>query len=471
MKKIIYTSIFFACCLLVVFSSCKKDKPSESYSEENQQDSTTKMINNYIEDAKQKAAEKPIEINVDSEILNIKQSPPNEHNLRYSILAKQLFNTNRINDAIEIVHKINETSISDTCFASMARRQIGEFNKSFVENKSSASSLNLRAVSLSEEIIVNLIKEIGDPLLWANLSLEFAVVRAKILGDSETANMLVKFADEMQNDNKASGIQRMQSLKMVANWLLNQNQKEQSLAICKTAELITSSVAEPIDAVFALNELSALYILLNSITDASRVCDESILYAAKITTPAEKATAILKIAEMFSILQINFKNRRDVGKFVKLKKLILAVDPIIAKHDSETENDIEQDNSNKYQPNLIDDKNSVADSKENRKIESTVLSWRQIRSTRDMLLRNLSRRQAWLVPESRISLDDVLSTIHEIEDDNIRDDAIITAIDMLNITGSQEEAKNWTELINNKNKKIETIKKIQTKAESIKNEE
>jgi hypothetical protein len=65
-------------------------------------------------------------------------------------------------------------------------------------------------------------------------------------------------------------------------------------------------------------------------------------------------------------------------------------------------------------------------------------------------------------------LDEVWDTIFDIESDRVRDEAMISAVDMMSITGSLEEAKEWAKRITNEDKKNEIIKKIDEKIESQK---
>ncbi|MDR2345754.1 MAG: hypothetical protein LBE18_06780 [Planctomycetaceae bacterium] len=461
MKKNIYLPIIFAYCLSIAAIGCNQPQVPSPLSKEERQ----KIINSYVEGIKHEAEKNPIEINTAKEINEIELSPKNEHNLRYSILVHQLLFTNQINDAVQVIVKINDTTIKDTCIADIVRHQIKEFNKTNVDEKS-PSALESMSAKLSNELheIINVIEQTNDPLLLTELNIELETTRNTILDKSETSDTLIKLANKIHNDNKIDIIRRVKSIQMIVNYLLNNNQKKQALEICNQLEKIIDTITNPVDIVFVLHNLSALYMLLGSVPDAIRTCETAVPYAGKITTPVEHATAILKIAETFSILQNNFINKREIGKLIQLKKLILSVDPIIARHDIEAENNIKQNVSETNKQNIAD-KSSTAQSEVYRS-SSTDLSWQDIRLKRDKLLRNLVRRQVWLVPESQFSLDDVWSTIHDIEDDTLRDDAIVVAIEMMSITGELEESKDWADFISDKNKKNEIIKKIETKIES-----
>jgi hypothetical protein len=247
---------------------------------------------------------------------------------------------------------------------------------------------------------------------------------------------------------------------MIAGWFLKQEQKERALAICKKTEEMAEYIFNPSDGVFAMLDIVRFYTLLESVADANRVCDASIPFVAKITVPTEKATAILKIAETLSMLSMRFRDKTDVSRLVQLKKLILSVDPIIAKHDS--------DKTKINSSNLDSDSVSSLGSDLADHFEVEILSWAQIRLTRDTLLCNLVRHQVWFVVESRISLDEVWSTIHDINDDELRDNAIIAAVNMLCLMGSLDEANDWADFISNAEKKKDTIKKIKTKSKESK---
>jgi hypothetical protein len=457
MKKINYQSIIFVYCLFIFVFGCEQVPPPQP-SEEKQQEIAAMMIKNYVDEIKRELELKPIEIDVAAEISEIDRMPKAEQNLRFSILAGQLIEVKQINDAVNVLDKINDPMLRDTYFAKITRYHIDNFNNSAADKKSPISTPTSTSTPIStptvidetDELrtIVSVIDKINDLSILTELSIELAAVAVEKLDKSVAFDMLVKTADKVQS-SKAAGSHRVKSLQSMAHWFLKHEQKERAMELCRKAEEIIPLIEYPLDNVFVRLDLSSLYMLLDSISDAGRVCDASIAYIEKITTPAEKATAILKIAETFSILQINFSGRRNVAKLVYLKKLILAVDPILAAQELETGEEI-------------------AAAKGAKQSELQILSWERIREMRDVLLRGLVRHQVWLVPESRISLDEIWSTIHDIENDSLRDDAIIAVVDMLCITGSLEEAKDWADFINSTDKKNNTLKKINTKSESLK---
>ncbi|MDR2642884.1 MAG: hypothetical protein LBC74_08820 [Planctomycetaceae bacterium] len=447
MKKINYLSIIFVCLFIVVLG-CERVQPPNP-SEEKRMETAEMLINNYVDEMKKQVTSKPIVIDVAAEIREIEQIQETDHNLRFAVLVRQLIDVNQISDAVNVLDKINDPVLQDTYLGEIVRLQLKELKNSIANNKSS-STPNQPITTMSGELqtIYDVIIKINNLLFLTELGIELATISAENSDSSGAIDILIQIADKVRN-SKAPGIQRVKSLQIIADYFLKQDRKEQAIEFCKKSEEVITDIVNPIDSVFVMLDLSSLYLLLDSVSDAERVCDASIQYVAKITTPAEKATAILKIAETFSVLQIKFKIKRDVKKLAYLKKLILAVDPIIANHDSEANKD-------------------VAETKLTDQIESAILSWERIRSMRDMLLRGLVRHQVWLVPESLISLDEVWSTIHDIENDSLRDDAIIAAIDMLCITGSLEDAKNWADFINNADKKKDAVKKIDTKTEAQK---
>ncbi|MDR2171589.1 MAG: hypothetical protein LBP59_15715 [Planctomycetaceae bacterium] len=475
MKMISYLSIIFLCFLFVFTIGCERAQPPVTPSENQRRAINEQIINSYVEETKREVDAKPIEINIIAEINEIEKSPEDEHDLRFSILGQKLIITGQIGEAAKVVSKINDVVMRDTCYAKLARYQIGAIKNLTVNNTPLSPSITSTTsathetpqISSTSSTLEDIIFSVNDLPLMTELGIEFAAVRINLSDKSGASDMLFKIPDKIQDGNKSGGIRSIKSLQKLVNWFLEHDQKDRALATCKKAEAAAAHISDPFDAAISILDISATYVLLDAISDASRVCETSIPFAAKVTIPSERATAILKIAETFSMLQIKFGLRNDVAKLTRLKKLILAVDPIIASYDlTDAEvnkvNDVNSDNANKTDKTRTDKKNPDG--------APPILSWERIRTTRDMLLLNLVRRQIWLTPEGKISLDEVWSTIHDIDDDLIRDDAIITAVDMLCITGSYDEAKGWTDFIKNVDKKNNTIKKIETKIEAAKNQ-
>ncbi|MDR0391849.1 MAG: hypothetical protein LBH59_08080 [Planctomycetaceae bacterium] len=448
MKRNNYWSKIFVCCLLFVVFGCGQTQPPKP-SAESQQEYAQMLINQYVDEVKKNAASKPVEIDVEAEVLEVLSSPESEHNLRFAILIRKLIDVWRIDDAVKILDKITDPIIKDTYCSEIVRIQINHLKNLKTNNTSLPSSdVNIPASSVKLQAIADVIYKVNDLLLLTELSIELATVNSEDSDKLEIFDLLTKTADKVYS-SKTSGIRQVKSLQRIADCFLKQEQKERALELCQKSEERISTIDSSFDCVVALLDLSALYMLLDSISEAGRLCDASIPHAAKITIPAEKATAILKIAETSSILQIKFRSKRDTSKLAQLKKLILAVDPIIASNDAETGN-------------------TTPKQSENLQNNSTIFSWERIRMMRDVLLRGLVRHQVWLVPESQISLDEIWSTIHDIEDDSLRDDAIISAIDMFCITGLLEDAQEWATFIKNTGKKNESIKKINARTETLK---
>ncbi|MDR1478441.1 MAG: hypothetical protein LBJ00_05815 [Planctomycetaceae bacterium] len=465
MIKIIYQSIFLIFCFFVFLAGCERVYPPAEPSREERQAHAERILNSYVEDVQREVAAKPIEIDVVKEIEEIEREPEKQHNLRFSILVRQLLVAKQISEAENVVDKINNSAIRDTCLSEIAHRQVTDFKKSVAVTQTPTEPNSVTEPMASElRKIVEVIDKIDDPILFVGLSIELATAAFEKSDEQIAVDMLVKAVEKVRN-SKAEIVRRVKSLQMITGWFLERKQKNRALEICTETEKIAVLIVHPIDGISAMLDLSRFYMAIGSIADANRVFDASIPFIAKITNPAERATAILRIADMLPMLLIGFKDKGDVSKLAQLKELILSVDPIIAKHGLAAKKDIASNdlNSGKTEINNINSVSSLAEH-----FDFVVLSWGQIRERRDVLLCNLVRHQVWFVVEARISLDEIWSTIHDIDDNDLRDNAIIAAVNILSFMGSFDEAKDWADFISNVEKKKDTIKKVETKSQESK---
>ena len=351
-----------------------------------------------------------------------KITDPDEKELAYIDLVKRLTLFKEYAEAMAAVRFVQNVNEKDTLLEDVARIRMSDVLQEFslIQRISNRNVENIQGALESSRLI-------HDPLRRAKSLGNIAFLRANMNdrdGSRETVGETVEVVRKLSSSDPRKAL----GLCQLAGLLLRLEANDEAGKLCR--EIESASVDSVEDQARILATLAGTFVLLRDHPAARTACQKGLAAAEQIDDPRKKLSILLDLVETF--LHIPFVEKPE-EQLTNARQIVLDAATVIPSNVS----------------NLVSasgtTSNSVATNAEGLlfpKEDTASLSWTKLKSKKNETLRTIAVMQAWQAP-----LVDVWETVEDIDDDAVRDEAIVETIEMMIATKAWEDAAGWSDEI------------------------
>lgn len=366
-------------------------------------------------------------------------SDPTERDRRYKEFVQQLIFESRFVDAADISLRIKADEMRNSLLEDIARLQINDAMQAYEMVSQAADEDAMVQGGLLAAVLraVQTTRLMDDPARQAESFGNIALFRQRMKDEKGASEMMDESVEAIHKMPKNdSG--RARGLLFYARWFLRKGWNDKTYELCREIESSLSLIDSPFDAACFGLELSSVYTLLGKDRNARDVAEKVEPIIRKIKEPREEATVLLRLAETKLFLKIRDKNISPAESLLSTKTLVMEAAALAGARDRKKSNPMAKEIS--LEPKTPENVSNIRN-------ESFRLDWKAIETLKNKTLQKIAVMQAWSSP-----LEDTWETVQDIDDDSIRDDALVSVIEMLVATGQHDDAEAWADEVTDKTK-------------------
>lgn len=344
-------------------------------------------------------------------------------------LIKRLTLLREYNEATTLVPLVRDVRESDSLLEDIARIRMSDVLQDYaiLHQLSDRNRANIQGALES-------VRRINDPVRKAKMLGNIAFFQANMkdqVGCLQTTRETIGSVQCFPDDDP----RKAQGLVKLARLLIRIERNEDAEILCRKVQSLSAFIGPVEDRVRILTKLADLFVQLREHSQARTVCLEGIALDQKIDDPKKKSFLLFDLIDVYLRVHVTEKDSSPEELLKETRQIVLAAATAIPADVSEP---VESAAVRSVATVDWENEGGLLLSRE----DDEPLSWLKIKTKKNETLRTIATMQAW-----QGTLEDVWETVENIDDSDIRDNAVAETIEMMIATKIWEDAVGWSDEI------------------------